>query len=73
MEALPESIGLENTAIGHAIQVSGKAIELFKLVFMAILIAGEDDPTSTAQAIVLLVVTIIYALMLRLFRPPNSR
>lgn len=73
VEAIQKSGGLENTSIGHAIQVSGKVIELLKLVFIAILISGEDDPSSTAQAIVLLVVTVVYMILLRVFRPPNSR
>lgn len=73
VQVIPKTGGLENSAIGHAIQISGKVIDVFKLVFIAILITGEDDASSTAQAIVLLVVTVAYAVLLRVFRPPNSR
>lgn len=70
---IPKTGGLENTALGHAIQISGKTIDVFKLVFIAILITGEDDASSTVQAVVLLIVTVAYAVLLRVFRPPNSR
>ncbi|GMH43320.1 LOW QUALITY PROTEIN: hypothetical protein BSKO_11242 [Bryopsis sp. KO-2023] len=65
--------GLENTEIGHVIQISGKLLEVAKLVFVAMIISGEDDPSSNAQAIVLLVLTVLYAVLLRVFRPPLAR
>lgn len=73
VEAIKKTGGLENTTIGHAIQVRGKVIELLKLVLVVILISGEDDPSSTTQAIVLLAITVAYIILLRVFRPPISR
>lgn len=65
--------GWENSRIGHIIQISGKVLEMGKLVFVAMLISGEDDPNNTAQAVILLVLTILYIILLRIFRPPIAR
>lgn len=67
------SSSLEGSAIGHHLQVSGKVFDMFKLVFIATLISGEDDPETVAQVIVILTLTVIFFISLRVFRTPASR
>ncbi|GMH44065.1 hypothetical protein BSKO_11999 [Bryopsis sp. KO-2023] len=63
----------EGSSIGHHLQVSGKIFDMFKLVFIASLISGEDDPQTVAQVIVILTLSVIFFISLRIFRTPISR
>lgn len=57
----------------HHLQVSGRVLELLKLILMALIVGGDDGDESLTQLIVLLSLSTFYLGILRVFRPNITR
>ena len=63
----------EHTRMASVFQVSGIVLKLVMMILIACIVLGEDDPENNKQAVVLLSISIVYLVILRIFRPYSKR